>query len=381
MTQTRDRFRPLPWSHIAPVVQVLVITAVWAGTSVVSMLRYALAAGVSGNPDTLLSLAGTYLICYAPWIGATPFIARAVVRFPLRGPRWLKHAAVHLALSAPTAYLVVVIGQLAHGLAHPSTISWSVLAIPNLTLYLEALLYLGTAGVLEGLARGAEARRRELELNTLHVQRLELENDLRDAQLEALRMKLNPHFLFNALQTVTALMRTDAPAAERMLARLGDVLRMALRLDLSCEIPLKDEVDVARAYLDLERIRFQDRLSVAIEIDADLRDALVPSLILQPVVENAIRHGVGRLKRHADLCIGARRRDDDLLISVRDNGVGFMQGHDGGITPGVGLGVLQSRLAKLYPGRADCRLQNRPEGGAEVEIRLPYHTAAAEAPA
>jgi LytS/YehU family sensor histidine kinase len=275
-------------------------------------------------------------------------------------------------------YAVVAAEAGMRALAGMPALSSSALAVSPVGFLLQLVVYAGAIGVLEAMARAAGARQREQEIADLRARRLELENDLRDAQLEALRAKLSPHFLFNALQSVTALMRVDPVAAEGMLSRLGDVLRMALRLDLTQEITLGEELDVARAYLELEQVRFRDRLTVTIDVDEDLRDALVPSLILQPVVENGIRHGVSVARTRAELLIEARRVDGDLLVGVGDNGPGFGRAVDDANVAGVGLGVLRSRLEKLYPGRAACSCGNRPGGGAIIEIRLPFHTSPAE---
>ena len=369
----RHHFRPLPWSGYSPGIQALLITVAWLGTSLVSVSRHLLASGLGLTSGEAFSSAATWMLCYAPWIVATPLMARAIVRFPLHGAHRSRNVALAVAFGLPLVFSVIATGRAIARITGAPGFWLPPHAFDPLTFLLEFLIYSGAIGVLEAMNRGAAARQREQQVAQLQVRRLELENDLRDAQLEALRMKLHPHFLFNALQTVAALMRTDPAGAERMLTRLGDVLRMALRLDLSCEIPLREELNVTRAYLDLERIRFQDRLSVAIDVEDDAHGALVPNLILQPVVENAIRHGVGGLQRRADLQIAARRSNGELLIRVRDNGTGVNES-TGGVTPGIGLGVLQSRLARLYPGQADCRLRNRAEGGAEVEIRLPYHT-------
>ena len=207
-----------------------------------------------------------------------------------------------------------------------------------------------------------------------------LEAQLADARLAVLRTQLNPHFLFNTLNAVSALVERDPRGVRRMIARLSELLRFTLEGSTEQEIPLERELDVLRRYVEIMEIRFQGRLTFSAEVDDEARRALVPTLVLQPLVENAMKHGVGRLEGAGTISLRARRVGDELVLSVRDNG----PGPDGdGAAPvaaggegGVGLENTRQRLEQLYGARQRLTLRAAPEGGAIAEIALPWHTRA-----
>lgn len=208
-----------------------------------------------------------------------------------------------------------------------------------------------------------------------------LEASMHRARLDALRMELNPHFLFNTLNAISGLVRRrENDDAVLMLARLGELLRSTLEDGAEQEVPLEREVELLRIYLDIVRLRFHDRLQVAVDIADEAREGLVPTLILQPLVENAVRHGVGRLEESGRITVGARRVGERLELFVEDNGAGFAEpagspgcGANGGVT-GIGLANTRERLAQLYERRGDLRCESVPGGGARVVVVLPYRT-------
>jgi signal transduction histidine kinase len=203
----------------------------------------------------------------------------------------------------------------------------------------------------------------------------ELEGQLARAQLEALRMQLHPHFLFNTLNTIAALIHEQPEAADRTLTRLGELLRFSLDRTDTHEIPLRQEVGFLRRYLEIEQARFGDRLRVRIEVPAELEGALVPALVLQPIVENAIRYGVEQREGAARIAIRAARRADRLELTVCDNGPGLPSGANAFPCEGVGLSNTRSRLRHLY---GDCQsLELRPAegGGLEARLTLPFRAA------
>ncbi len=199
----------------------------------------------------------------------------------------------------------------------------------------------------------------------------QLEAGLAQARLEALRMQLHPHFLFNTLNSISTLMHRDVEAADDMLAALSDLLRAALEHSAEQEVPLKDELDLLRRYLDIEQIRFGDRLRVRLDIDPQCLDALVPNLILQPLAENAIRHGIDPRTEPGSLVITATRSDSRLILRVSDDGPGIPDGV--AIEEGVGLSNTRARLQQLYGNPEALHLHSAP-GGFIVTVTVPYHT-------
>jgi len=218
-------------------------------------------------------------------------------------------------------------------------------------------------------ARLNETRRLQAEATELRAEAAELHAQVTDARLNALRTQLNPHFLFNTLNAVSTLVDEDPPGARRMIARLSDLLRHTLEGDEQ-EIPLASELEMLRRYLDIMEVRFQDKLEVSIETEPSLDDALVPNLVLQPLVENAFRHGLALMQTAGRVTVRAVRDDGDLVLTVRDNG----RGPADPVREGVGLTNTRARLTQLYGARQRLALTAPEGGGALVEVRLPYHT-------
>jgi len=209
------------------------------------------------------------------------------------------------------------------------------------------------------------------------------EGELRasQAQLQALKMQLHPHFLFNALHSISALVHSDPDAADKMIARLGDFLRLTLDSAAAQEVPLRQELEFLNCYLDIERTRFRDRLTTQIEAEPQVLDCVVPNLILQPIVENAIRHGVSQRASCGHVEVRAARAGDALRLEVRDNGRGLPEGvgvaraKQGG---GVGLANTRARLQQLYGNSYHFEISNVPTGGAIVTLEFPLHGSTSE---
>ena len=219
-------------------------------------------------------------------------------------------------------------------------------------------------------ARLEEGRRLQAEAAQLRAEAAELHAQVADARLNALRAQLNPHFLFNTMNAVSTLVDEDPPGARRMIARLSDLLRHTLGEGDEQEIPLARELEMLRRYLDIMEVRFQGKLEVSIEAEPSLDDALVPNLVLQPLVENAFRHGLAQMQNVGRVAVRAERDDGDLVLTVRDNGRGPAKD----VREGVGLTNTRARLAQLYGDGQRLALTTDDGGGARVEVRLPYHT-------
>ena len=199
---------------------------------------------------------------------------------------------------------------------------------------------------------------------------VQLEAQLARARLDALRMQLNPHFLFNTLHAVSALVERDPAGVRKMIARLSDLLRSTLDSRAPEEVPLREELAFLQRYLDIMAVRFQGRLRVSTSIEEEASNVRVPHFILQPLVENALEHGVSRTG-DAEIAISARRDGEHLLISIHDHGPGF----DASAESGVGLANTRERLAALYGAGASVGMRTAPEGGAAAELRLPWRDA------
>ena len=199
----------------------------------------------------------------------------------------------------------------------------------------------------------------------------ELEQRLTAARLQALQMQLNPHFLFNTLNAVASLMHQDVDAADRVLIRLSELLRRALDTRDRQEVPLREELAFLDRYLEIEQTRFGDRLKVERKIDKTLLDQSVPNLVLQPLVENAIKHGIEPQRQPGLIRLEVRRGAGHMVLTVRDNGVGYDPSRPTRRGHGIGLGNTRRRLEQLYGKRQELVIRNAEGGGTEVLIRLP----------
>jgi LytS/YehU family sensor histidine kinase len=193
------------------------------------------------------------------------------------------------------------------------------------------------------------------------------------AELDTLKLQLNPHFLFNALNGAMALIATDPPAAERMVSELSDFLRLVLTTSSEQEVPLERELGLLDRYVAIQRVRFQDRLTVNCNIEDGVRAALVPSLILQPLVENAIRHGIELRAAPGEIVLQADRQNGTLCLRVQDSSSGSSIVAPGRSGTGIGLSNTQARLRHLYGDRQHFELAATAEGGAVARIELPFH--------
>ncbi len=232
--------------------------------------------------------------------------------------------------------------------------------------WIHLVVYGGIVAVVRLVDERRAAREREQRL-------IRTEAELSTARLRELEARLHPHFLFNALNTVSSVMYEDVSAADTMLARLSDLLRRALGTTAS-EIPLGEELETAQLWLDVMHARFGDRLRARIDADAAVRHALVPPLLLQPLIENAVKHGDPGAGLPAMVHISAAREGDRLVMTVRDNGPGIRESTEELFGKGVGLDNTRKRLQAVYDGAHDMRLANAPspEGGLLVTISVPW---------
>jgi len=204
---------------------------------------------------------------------------------------------------------------------------------------------------------------------------VERDRQLAEAQLQNLRQQLNPHFLFNTLNMISSKMYEDVAQADAMIARLSDLLRMTLRTSRQPEVPLRTDLEALDLYLEIMKARFGDAIQVDLNVDAHAHEALAPSLILQPLVENAFRHGVNGQAASGRIRIRASVSDHTLTLRVSDNGPGFQDSREAILNRGFGLSNTAARLQQLYGNQHRFDLNNSAGGGAEVVIRIPYRVA------
>ena len=305
-----------------------------------------------------------------------PLIMAFALRHPFDRIRWPRQLALHVtaALSYSVVHTTSMMGVRALLLMGqplpPDFPGWRNFALLTYLTQLDWLLM--TYLFLIGLAY-ALAYRRESEARALNTS--QLETRLVEAQLQALQRQLHPHFLFNTLNTVSGLIRTDPDAADTMIDRLGDLLRMTLHKSGIQEVSLKEELDVLGKYVEIERTRFGNRLTVEMRVQPETLDVQVPSLVLQPLVENAIRHGIAPNAGPGWIAVYAQRDNDDLVLQVLDNGDGLPPDRLMAMNRGVGLDNTRARLEHLYRDRFEFTFSNL-ERGFCVTIRIPFEVQA-----
>lgn len=303
-----------------------------------------------------LSLSEWYI-----WAAFTPLILWLAQRFPLERGRGLRSLLVHLPASVVFTLLKIALEDQIRrhflGLEGPTNSASK--------LHIAFLTYWAIIGV--ALAYGYYRRSRQHELASAH-----LEKQLAQAQVQALQMQLHPHFLFNTMHAISALMHKDVEAADRMLTRLSDLLRLTLESADRQEVTLREEMEFIGRYLEIQQIRFQARLDVKTDVPPEALGALVPNLLLQPLVENAIRHGIAPRPGPGRIEIRAALADGRLHLEVLDDGPGLPPAGD--FREGLGLSNTRARLAQLYSGAYRFELLPLEPHGLRVLIQVPLRS-------
>jgi sensor histidine kinase YesM len=343
----------------------------WTGLA----LSYALSGGLSsiseGYPPNWLRALSWNLPNFWLWMALVPLVDWLGRR--TAGHRWRRFLAVHVPASLGVAllqllpHLVLFWNLSGPGRMEVHTLGAYIHMEFAYSFHLAVLTYWMILVVL----RGMESRRH---LRDERLHRTQLETQLAQAQLQALRMQLQPHFLFNTLNAISALALADPLQARVMIARLGDFLRLTLEERHAPQVPLSRELQFLRCYLDIQQVRFQDRLRTQLDVADDTVDAAVPNLILQPLVENALRHGLQDKCGAGTVRISTRRDGDRLQLCVDDDGLGLPPGHT---VEGIGVGNTRSRLRMLFGADAALELSPLPGGGTRASVRLPFRVHAA----
>ena len=356
MTPLAKQKRLLQW-----VMSALLWTAIgllFAGQFYLSSLK-------AGQPVSWAAAIGWSLGDWYVWgLLSVPvlFLSR---RFHLEGPRWGGSLAIHLCGSVVTSLLYVFVRALIGQWQSRSSATFAEAFSPLLvkTFFFNVLIYWGIVCAGHALDYYQQFRERELRA-------VELEKSLAEARLKSLQMQLNPHFLFNTLHAISALMHKDVDSADRMVAQLSDLLRRALDSGDEQEVSVRREIDFLQRYVAIEKTRFGSRLTVEMKIAPDTQAALVPNLLLQPLVENAIKHGIERVARPGTIEISAQRAGGELILEVADNGKGLPEKWN----EHIGLSNTRSRLSQLYGTDHRFEMRNRESGGVSIRIAIPFRT-------
>jgi two-component system, LytTR family, sensor kinase len=320
-------------------------------------------------------LVGVYL-----WALLMPGILWLGRHFPIERRNWVRRVALHLLLGGVVTLVQLILESaiLSHLGVFPGLMNTFVTTFAFLLVigfHTGVMTYWEVLGVQYGIGYYQNYQERKQEALRLELRASELQSQLVQAQLGVLKMQLQPHFLFNTLNAIMVLVRQQkSKEAEQMLAHLSDLLRCVLEDVEAQEVPLRRELEYLQLYLSIEQVRFQDRLRVEISADPAILDAALPQMVLQPVVENAIRHGVGKSAAAGRIKISAVRSKDTLELRVQDDGPGFSsEGPVGKHSTGIGLTNTRARLKQLYGEEARLTTGNSEPRGAVVTITIPYH--------
>jgi two-component system, LytTR family, sensor kinase len=317
--------------------------------------------GGSGSWSEALAWSFSYWYVWAALAPVVVWLSRLFLR---EGTRFLLSLPLHLpaCLLVSFAHLavLVVVTRATHAAVEPLR------AVYAVHMQWNVLIYWVLVGATHALHYYDRFRERELRAT-------QLEAELAQSQLHRLKMQLHPHFLFNALNAISTLIETDPESADRMLSQLASLLRESLREDAPHEVSLAEELSFLDRYLEIEKTRFTDRLSVRFDVDPAVLDARVPTWVLQPLVENAIRHGISRRTRGGRVEVRAWRADGTLRLEVRDDGPGVPDpGIKSSVVGGIGLANTRARLERLHGRDYGLTLENGPGGGAVASVRLPF---------
>lgn len=300
------------------------------------------------------------------WAALTPLVLFFCRRFRITSNNWISAAPVHLAVGVVISFLQLAIQVRLNYIVNPGykMTYWRVLYFfATFKGHINLLTYWVIVALNHGFYYYEQSRARELAWSRM-------ETDLANAQLQVLNMQLHPHFLFNTLNSISTLISEDPQAARQMVIKLSDLLRASLNKIDQPAVPLQQELELLECYISIEQTRFKDRLAIEKEIDSTALGCEVPTMILQPLVENAVRHGIGKHRQADVISIVAQRVNGCLLLEVR-NRIGSVE--NGGSAParGIGLTNTRARLEQLYSNQHSFEIANREGGGVAVKLTLP----------
>lgn len=354
-----------------PTIKWLMIAGVWTLIALFFTGETLMRSYLNGPPLPWLRVLSWEIISCYVWLAFLPLILWLGRRFRFEQGRWGRSLLIHLAagILIPLAQQGIAALVLPH-LGYPPQRQFD----SFLETYKSFLLfnypisfaaYWAIIGAQYGIGYYHMYRERELRAS-------QLEAKLAQSQLQVLKMQLHPHFLFNTLNTISELIHKDPEVAEQMVTNLSDLLRLALQTAGNQEVPLQQELDFLEKYLEIEQMRFHDRLLVQMKIDPDALDASVPNMILQPLVENSIRHGIAPLDCGGQVEIRAARDNGALRLRVSDDGIGLPGGDPARIKEGVGLANTRARLRHLYGAAHQLEIHTTSGHGFTLDMIIPY---------
>ncbi len=354
-----------------PVARWLIIFAVWTLFGLFFASQFALQNQLSENPISFWRILSWQLASGYAWFIVSPLIFWLSKRFPFDDNQWKASVPIHivasiavsLAILTIDAYVLPKLGYLSRFNLTSYWETYKILFFVN--FHFSIAIYWGVVAIHQAILYYRKYRARELQTS-------QLEARLAQSRLQVLKMQLHPHFLFNTLNAISELVHRDPDTADRMLTDLSDLLRMSFENLEVQEIPLKQELEFLRKYLEIEQTRFHDRLEVKMDIGPDTLDASVPNMILQPLVENAIKHGISPRAEGGKINIEAWRKNGHLHLSVSDDGVGVNSGGVKAFTEGVGLSNTRRRLKHLYGNGHKFELEPEEAHGLNVRLDIPY---------
>ena len=309
------------------------------------------------------------------WALMAPLVFRLTAHFRFGAQPFLRVLAAHAVASASFAFvhstLAVAASLMGRALMRGQPLWPPAQFFPfteRILIEWEMTIYWALVGMAHAIAYSDDARDRA-------VTAVRLEADLARAEVQVLQRQLQPHFLFNTLQSISALIHRDQKGADAMLGQLAQLLRLTLGVGAAAEVPLERELLHTRCYLEIERTNLGSRLRVTEDVDASILDGAVPSLLLQPLAENAVRHGIAPLRDGGTVHIAGRRVDGFIELDVVDDGIGLAPGAK---AEGIGLANTRQRLRYLYGDEQSFSVSDHPDGGTIVRVRLPYRQAPQE---
>ena len=324
-----------------------------------------------GSPESWAQLLAWYAMVSVVWSLLTPPIYELARRFTIDRTSWKTAIPLHLAASVVLTFVAAaVIVWFAPHFTWGNEKQAPFFAHMLSRALMDFQRYWYIVFITQAIIYYGKYRERE-------IQSSQLEAQLAHAQLEALKIQLEPHFLFNTLNSIASLARNDGIAAENMTLQLADLLRCSLDAVGVHEVPLSRELTVLQKYVEIQQARFQERLRVEMDIQPHTLSALVPNLILQPLVENAIRHGIAPRRAPGCVRIVTRQVFDELWLEISDDGLGLGR-HRGAVAEGVGLRNTRARLQQLYNSEHQFAIEDGPDGGCLVKIHIPYRRCSEE---